>query len=165
MVMWSKVIKNQHFECVIRLINDIRFPPIWLPPSLGGYMLVEPDGSTRIVEYYADSVNGFNANVRTIDAPLFYGGGGIDNDLMMMDQKLLEKQKMEIEMQQKLELGQQLGFKELELQKLEQQLEIEQKLELQQLQLQQQMQMQVVPEQFLKGGATGFSYSNQVVHH
>lgn len=32
-------------------------------------MLVEPDGSTRVVEYYADSVSGFNAKVKTIDAP------------------------------------------------------------------------------------------------
>lgn len=106
-------------------------------------MLVEPDGSTRIVEYYADSVNGFNANVRTIDGPMYYGGAGIDDDLMMMDQKLLEKQKLEIELQQKLQL--------------EQQLELQQKLQMGQ-------KMQLLGKQELLG-ATGFSYSNQVQHH
>ncbi|XP_069694831.1 larval cuticle protein A2B-like [Periplaneta americana] len=30
----------------------------------GSYSLVEPDGTVRTVDYYADSVNGFNAVVR-----------------------------------------------------------------------------------------------------
>lgn len=119
-------------------------------------MLVEPDGSTRIVEYYADSVNGFNANVRTIDAPIYYGGAGIDDDLLMMDQKLMEKQKLEIEMQQKLQMGLQQNL-ELELQ---QRLELQQKLEMEKLQMVMQKQ-----ELLGGGGASGFSYSNQVVHH
>lgn len=138
----------------------------------GGYMLVEPDGSTRIVEYYADSVNGFNANVRTIDGPLFYGGAGIDDDLMMMDQKLLEKQKMEIELQQKLQMGQGLELQQkLQLEKkleLQQQLELQQlemqQMELQQLEMQQKLQLQGKQE-MLMNGATGFSYSNQIIHH
>ncbi|CAG4977194.1 unnamed protein product [Colias eurytheme] len=32
----------------------------------GAYSLAEPDGSTRIVEYTADKINGFNAVVRRI---------------------------------------------------------------------------------------------------
>lgn len=130
-------------------------------------MLLEPDGSTRIVEYYADSVNGFNANVRTIDGPLYYGGAGIDDDLMMMDQKLLEKQRIEFELQQKLQMGQGLELQQkLQMEKkleLQQQLELQQ-LEMQQLEMQQQLQMQGKKE-LLLNGATGFSYSNQVVHH
>lgn len=125
-------------------------------------MLLEPDGSTRIVEYYADSVNGFNANVRTIDGPLYYGGAGIDDDLMMMDQKLLEKQRIELELQQKLQMGQGLELQQ-KLQ-MEKKLELQQQLELQQLEMQQQLQMQGKKE-LLLNGATGFSYSNQVVHH
>lgn len=35
----------------------------------GSYSLVEPDGSTRIVEYTADHEHGFNAKVKKIDAP------------------------------------------------------------------------------------------------
>ncbi|XP_050544643.1 cuticle protein 7-like [Daktulosphaira vitifoliae] len=35
----------------------------------GSYSLVEPDGSTRVVEYTADDYNGFNAEVKKI------GGG------------------------------------------------------------------------------------------
>lgn len=106
-------------------------------------MLLEPDGSTRIVEYYADSVNGFNANVRTIDGPMYYGGSGIDDGLMMMDQKLIEQQKLEMELQQNLEL------------------ELQQKLD-----LQQKMEMEIKKPKLLKlSEPTGFSYSNQVVHH
>jgi len=33
----------------------------------GTYSLVEPDGSTRVVEYTADDYNGFNAEVKKID--------------------------------------------------------------------------------------------------
>ncbi|XP_050433929.1 cuticle protein 7-like [Adelges cooleyi] len=33
----------------------------------GSYSLVEPDGSTRVVEYTADDYNGFNAEVKKID--------------------------------------------------------------------------------------------------
>jgi len=35
----------------------------------GSYSLVEPDGSTRIVEYTADHHSGFNAVVKKIEAP------------------------------------------------------------------------------------------------
>lgn len=35
----------------------------------GSYSLVEPDGSTRIVEYTADHEHGFNAKVKKIEAP------------------------------------------------------------------------------------------------
>ncbi|XP_025197644.1 cuticle protein 7-like [Melanaphis sacchari] len=35
----------------------------------GSYSLVEPDGSTRLVEYTADHEHGFNAIVKKIDAP------------------------------------------------------------------------------------------------
>jgi len=35
----------------------------------GSYRLVEPDGSTRVVEYTADHEHGFNAVVKKIDAP------------------------------------------------------------------------------------------------
>lgn len=133
-------------------------------------MLVEPDGSTRIVEYYADSVNGFNANVRTIDKPIYYGGAGIDDDLMMMDQQqklLLEKQKLEFAVAQKLELEQLEEQLELQQQQMgiQQQLEFQQQIGMQQKLLmaqKQQMETQVKPELL---GATGFSYSNQVVHH
>uniref|UniRef100_A0A2S2PHS4 Cuticle protein 8 n=1 Tax=Schizaphis graminum TaxID=13262 RepID=A0A2S2PHS4_SCHGA len=38
----------------------------------GSYSLVEPDGSTRIVEYTADNVHGFNAVVKKIEAPKHY---------------------------------------------------------------------------------------------
>lgn len=133
-------------------------------------MLVEPDGSTRIVEYYADSVNGFNANVRTIDKPMYYGGAGIDDDLMMLDQQqklLLEKQQLEFAVAHKLELEQLEDQLELQQQQMgiQQQLEFQQQIGMQQklLMAQQKMQMQVKPE--LLGAATGFSYSNQVVHH
>ncbi|KAF0757529.1 cuticle protein 8-like [Aphis craccivora] len=34
----------------------------------GSYSLVEPDGSTRVVEYTADHEHGFNAVVKKIDA-------------------------------------------------------------------------------------------------
>lgn len=34
----------------------------------GSYRLVEPDGSTRVVEYTADHEHGFNAVVKKIDA-------------------------------------------------------------------------------------------------
>lgn len=34
----------------------------------GSYSLVEPDGSTRVVEYTADAEHGFNAKVKKIDA-------------------------------------------------------------------------------------------------
>jgi len=34
----------------------------------GSYSLVEPDGSTRVVEYTADDYNGFNAVVKKIEA-------------------------------------------------------------------------------------------------
>ncbi|XP_025416730.1 cuticle protein 7-like [Sipha flava] len=33
----------------------------------GSYSLVEPDGSTRVVEYTADDYNGFNAEVKKIE--------------------------------------------------------------------------------------------------
>jgi hypothetical protein len=44
----------------------------------GSYSLVEPDGTTRIVEYSADPVNGFNAVVHRKPsavklAPLYHG--------------------------------------------------------------------------------------------
>ena len=122
-------------------------------------MMVEPDGSTRIVEYYADSVNGFNANVRTIDGPLFYGGAGIDDDLMMMDQKLLEKQRLDLEVQQQLELGQKLELEKLQLEKLQ----LDKMQTLQQLQLAQQLEMQ--GKQEMIGLPTAFSYSNKIQHH
>lgn len=122
-------------------------------------MLVEPDGSTRIVEYYADSVNGFNANVRTIDGPLFYGGAGIDDDLMMMDQKLLEKQRLDLEVQQQLELGQKLELEKLQLEKLQ----LDKMQTLQQLQLAQQLEMQ--GKQEMIGLPAAFSYSNKIQHH
>lgn len=35
----------------------------------GSYSLVEPDGSTRVVEYTADHEHGFNAVVKKIDSP------------------------------------------------------------------------------------------------
>ncbi|XP_060876584.1 cuticle protein 8-like [Metopolophium dirhodum] len=35
----------------------------------GSYSLVEPDGSTRVVEYTADHEHGFNAVVKKIEAP------------------------------------------------------------------------------------------------
>jgi len=38
----------------------------------GSYSLVEPDGSTRVVEYTADHEHGFNAKVKKIDAPHQY---------------------------------------------------------------------------------------------
>ncbi|XP_060853346.1 cuticle protein 7-like [Rhopalosiphum padi] len=39
----------------------------------GSYRLVEPDGSTRVVEYTADHEHGFNAVVKKIDAPNHHG--------------------------------------------------------------------------------------------
>lgn len=36
----------------------------------GSYSLVEPDGSTRVVEYTADHEHGFNAVVKKIAAPI-----------------------------------------------------------------------------------------------
>ncbi|CAI6362291.1 unnamed protein product [Macrosiphum euphorbiae] len=39
----------------------------------GSYRLVEPDGSTRVVEYTADHEHGFNAVVKKIDAPHYQG--------------------------------------------------------------------------------------------
>ncbi|XP_025208093.1 cuticle protein 7-like [Melanaphis sacchari] len=39
----------------------------------GSYRLVEPDGSTRVVEYTADHEHGFNAVVKKIDAPNYHG--------------------------------------------------------------------------------------------
>ncbi|KAL4143061.1 hypothetical protein QTP88_005434 [Uroleucon formosanum] len=41
----------------------------------GSYRLVEPDGSTRVVEYTADHEHGFNAVVKKIDAPHRHGHG------------------------------------------------------------------------------------------
>ncbi|XP_025198218.1 cuticle protein-like [Melanaphis sacchari] len=38
----------------------------------GSYSLVEPDGSTRVVEYTADREHGFNAVVKKIEAPQHY---------------------------------------------------------------------------------------------
>ncbi|CAH1726168.1 unnamed protein product [Aphis gossypii] len=38
----------------------------------GSYSLVEPDGSTRLVEYTADREHGFNAVVKKIEAPRHY---------------------------------------------------------------------------------------------
>jgi hypothetical protein len=35
----------------------------------GSYSLIEPDGSRRIVQYYSDPINGFNAVVQK-DAPV-----------------------------------------------------------------------------------------------
>lgn len=37
----------------------------------GSYSLVEPDGSTRVVEYTADHEHGFNAVVKKIEAPKY----------------------------------------------------------------------------------------------
>lgn len=39
----------------------------------GSYSLVEPDGSTRVVEYTADHEHGFNAKVKKIEAPHYHG--------------------------------------------------------------------------------------------
>lgn len=48
----------------------------------GGYSLIEPDGSERIVEYTADDKNGFNAVVKHIghgsDHGSDHGHGGFD---------------------------------------------------------------------------------------
>lgn len=46
----------------------------------GGYMLHEPDGTKRVVEYVADHHGGFNAHVKQIgiaEHPLIYGIGGM----------------------------------------------------------------------------------------
>lgn len=37
----------------------------------GGYMLQEPDGTMRVVEYEADPINGFRANVKRIGVPFY----------------------------------------------------------------------------------------------
>ncbi|XP_049866489.1 cuticle protein 19-like [Pectinophora gossypiella] len=45
----------------------------------GSYSLAEPDGTTRIVEYTADKIHGFNAVVKRIGHahhPQVYGHGG-----------------------------------------------------------------------------------------
>lgn len=39
----------------------------------GEYSLIEPDGSRRIVKYYADKLNGFNAQVIKEGAKQGYG--------------------------------------------------------------------------------------------
>lgn len=46
----------------------------------GGYMLDEPDGTKRVVEYVADGKSGFNAIVKQIgkaEHPMIYGIGGM----------------------------------------------------------------------------------------
>lgn len=40
----------------------------------GEYSLIEPDGSRRIVKYYADKKNGFNAQVIREGGKQNYGG-------------------------------------------------------------------------------------------
>lgn len=42
----------------------------------GSYTLKEADGTTRIVEYHADSHNGFNAVVHKVGTPTHGGGAG-----------------------------------------------------------------------------------------
>lgn len=56
----------------------------------GGYSLVEPDGSIRIVEYTADDHNGFNAVVKKIGpshhpAPVPHHHGSLHHPLQHLD--------------------------------------------------------------------------------
>ncbi|XP_025420328.1 cuticle protein 8-like [Sipha flava] len=39
----------------------------------GSYSLLEADGSTRVVEYTADDVHGFNAVVKKVGSPYYHG--------------------------------------------------------------------------------------------
>ncbi|XP_022162131.1 cuticle protein 7-like [Myzus persicae] len=55
----------------------------------GSYRLVEPDGSTRVVEYTADHEHGFNAVVKKIDAPHYHGGHSADTENYHQHHELL----------------------------------------------------------------------------
>lgn len=59
----------QVFPKIAKLTNDNRFA--------GAYSLVEPDGSLRVVEYYADDKSGFNAVVKRIGPSIHPSGHGI----------------------------------------------------------------------------------------
>lgn len=74
MVIMSRV-RDKHKK--FTLSHALLKYSFYLSKTLGGYMLHEPDGTTRIVEYTSDKHNGFNAVVKKIGHahhPQIYGG-------------------------------------------------------------------------------------------